>query len=221
MFEQSNGLHIFVFFKEPVSAKLVIPALRHWAVRLGLTKFEIFPTNDGTGGFHVQERCLWPDLGRVAPAEKPSISMAARLCRKRRCFRIEGMRITAEDLPKQESKQQESKSQSRQIPMALQAAIDSIGPYPFDPIEGKRHRSPVTASIIWQLRDLGFDADAIETNGRGSWAFCSQRGANRSLSGDIARIIQNYDLRHSNKDAQSTPLQIQSSAEFINDFVPP
>ena len=47
---KSGGLHIFVFFKEPVPAKLVIPILKYWATRLGLKKFEIFPTNDGTSG---------------------------------------------------------------------------------------------------------------------------------------------------------------------------
>jgi hypothetical protein len=47
---KSGGLHLFVFFKEPVPAKLIIPILKYWASRLGLKKFEIFPTNDGSSG---------------------------------------------------------------------------------------------------------------------------------------------------------------------------
>ena len=48
----------FVFFEEPVPAKLIVPVLEYWAARLGLKKFEIFPTNDGSREtFHGQWRC--------------------------------------------------------------------------------------------------------------------------------------------------------------------
>lgn len=195
----------------------MIPALRHWAVRLNPAKFEIFPTNDGTSGEFSRAIAMpygptWdvlPEQAAIGPHGGSALLDHA-------FFRIQ--RLTAEDLPKpQESKPQES----RKIPMALQAAIDSMGPYPIDPIEGKRHRSPVTASIIWQLRDLGFDADTIETTVEGRGPFVRYEEANRSLSGDIARIIKSYDLRHPNKAPHAPPLQIQSSAEFITNFTPP
>src|SRR5262249_52609785 len=50
---KSCGLHLFVFFKEPVKAELVIPALHYWAARLRLGKrdYEVFPTSAGEDKF--------------------------------------------------------------------------------------------------------------------------------------------------------------------------
>jgi hypothetical protein len=42
---KSGGLHLVVFFKEPVRAELVISALKYMAVRLGLKNFEVFPSS--------------------------------------------------------------------------------------------------------------------------------------------------------------------------------
>jgi hypothetical protein len=45
---KSNGAHCWVFFKEPVPAKLVIAKLKQWAAALGLSaKTEIFPKQHG------------------------------------------------------------------------------------------------------------------------------------------------------------------------------
>ena len=82
----------------------------------------------------------------------------------------------------------------------------STGPYPGG------DRSPIVASIIWQLRDLGFDADAIETavEGRGPFQRYDE-DKSKSLSRDIARLIQKYDLRHPNK---------KTKVEVCTDIVP-
>src|SRR6516225_11404109 len=55
---KSAGLHLFVFFKEPVKAELVIPALHYWAARLGFEKkdYEVFPTSAGEDKF---TRAIW------------------------------------------------------------------------------------------------------------------------------------------------------------------
>ena len=130
---KSSGLHLFVFFKEPVSAKLVIPALRHWAVRLNLAKFEIFPTNDGTTGEFSRAIAMpYGPTWDVLPEQAVLGPHGGSALLEHAFFRIQ--RLTAEDLPKPQGKPQES----RKIPMPLQTAIDSMGPYPFDPIEGKR-----------------------------------------------------------------------------------
>jgi hypothetical protein len=129
-------------------------------------------------------------------------------------YLAEKMRITAADLPEipKEFPQQEA----RKIPLALQTAILSTGPYPGS------DRSPVTASIIWQLRDLGFDADAIKdtVEGHGPFARYDDREKPKDLKADIDRIITKYDLRHPNNKIVST-FSMQSSAEFITNFVPP
>jgi hypothetical protein len=128
-------------------------------------------------------------------------------------YLAEKIRITAAELPEipKESPQQEA----RKIPLALQTAILSTGPYPGN------DRSPITASIIWQLCDLGFDADAIKDTVEGRGPFTRYGGEkNKSLEDDIARIISKYDLRHPNSRNASS-LFMQSSAEFITNFVPP
>jgi len=46
---KSGGLHLFVFFKEPVRGELIVAALHYWAARLGFEKkdYEVFPTSTG------------------------------------------------------------------------------------------------------------------------------------------------------------------------------
>jgi hypothetical protein len=129
-------------------------------------------------------------------------------------YLAEKMRITAAELPEipKESPQQES----RKIPLALQTAILSTGPYPGN------DRSPITASIIWQLRDLGFDADAIKdaVEGHGPFARYDDREKPKDLKADIDRVINKYDLRHPNGKIVPA-FSMQSSVEFVTNFVPP
>ena len=118
---KSGGLHIFVFFKEPISAKLIIPALRYWAGRLGLPKFEIFPTNDGTTDSLSRAIAMpyGPTWDVLTPQEALGANGGSALL-EQAISSITGMRVTVEDLPKQES----SQKTQHQIPLALQTAID-------------------------------------------------------------------------------------------------
>jgi AAA domain len=211
---KSTGLHIFVFFKEPVPAKLIIPILRYWASRLRLKKFEIFPTNDGTSGEFSRAIAMpYGATWDVLPEQSARNEGGNAMLLDTFLSVAEQKKITADDLPKppKESTQQSS----RQIPLHLQAAIDSVGPYPGG------DRSRITASIIWQLRDLGFDATAIEDAVKDRGPFNHYVEKKTSLKRDIDRLIDKYDLRHPNKKAKVEALPFQSSAEFVTNFVPP
>jgi len=213
---KSGGLHLFVFFKEPVRAELIVPALHYWAARLGFEKkdYEVFPTS--TGEDKSTRAISMPYGDRFVDALPEQSALAGhgnRQLLENFLYLAEKMRITGAELPQipKESAQQES----RKIPLYLQAAIDSAGPYP----DGDR--SPLTASIIWQLRDLGFDEDVIKDTVEGRGPFTRYGGEkNKSLEDDIARIMSKYDQRHPNSRNVS-PLFMQSSAEFITNFVPP
>src|SRR5215471_4900564 len=212
---KSCGLHLFVFFKEPVKAELVIPALHYWAARLGFEKkdYEVFPTSAGEDKFTRAISMPYGNTFDVLPEQSALAGHGNRQLLEDCLYLAEKMRITGAELPEipKESAQQES----RKIPLYLQAAIDSAGPYP----DGDR--SPLTASIIWQLRDLGFDEDVIKDTVEGRGPFTRYGGEkNKSLEDDIARIISKYDLRHPNS-RNASPLFMQSSAEFITNFVPP
>jgi hypothetical protein len=208
---KNAGLHLFVFFKEPVSADLVRPVLHHMAIRLGFKKYEVFPTSAGedkfTRAISMPYGNTWDQLAHQH-ALRPGPMLLEEFIAV-----AEKMRITTAELPEipKGSPQQEA----RKIPLALQTAIHSAGPYPGG------DRSPITASIIWQLRDLGFDVDDIKTAVEGRGPFTRYGGeSNKSLEDDVARIISKYDLRHPNRKIAS-PLFMQSSAEFITNFVPP
>jgi hypothetical protein len=197
---KSSGLHLFVFFKEPIRAELIIPALRIWTSRLGLKKFEIFPTSSGedhlSRAVSMPYGATWdqfPDQCALGPNANAWVLDHC-------VVHIEGMKITAAELPKPQPEQR-----SRKIPLHLQIAIDSLGPYPFD------DRSSVTASIMWALRDLGFDADEIKTRVEGRGPFVRYTEDKKSLDADIARIINKYDIAHPNKKAK---------VEICTDIVP-
>ena len=210
---KSGGLHLFVFFKEPVPAKLIVPVLKYWATRLGLKKFEIFPTNDGSSGNFSRAVAMPYGATWNALAEQNALNGIGNAMLLD-AFLTTVKPISADELPEipKESQQQQK---SRQIPPYLQAAIDSVGPYPFG------DRSPITASIIMKLYDIGFDAAAIEAAVEHHGPFVRyDEDKGKSLRDDIARLIAKYDESHPNK-AQTPPLQIQSSAEFIGDFIPP
>ena len=65
---------------------------------------------------------------------------------------------------------------------------------------------------------MGFDTVQIQEAVEGRGSFNRYEEKSRSLGGEIARIIAKYEIKAT---AQPPPLQIQSSAEFINDFIPP
>ena len=207
---KSTGLHIFAFFQKPVPAELVRPALRTWATQLRLKEFEIFPTNDGTSGEFSRAIAMpYGATWNVLPEQNALNGLGNAILLD--TFLSAVKKITADDLSEP---QKESQRQSRKIPLYLQTAINSVGPYP----DGDR--SPIIASIIWQLCELGFDADAIEAAVKDRGPFTRYEEKGKSLEADIARLIAKYDERHPNK-AQAPPLQIQSSAEFVGDFIPP
>jgi len=213
---KSGGLHLFVFFKEPVKAELVIPALHYMAARLGFEKkdYEVFPTSAGEDKFSRAISMPYGNMFDVLPEQSALAGHGNRQLLETCLYLAEKMRITAAELPEipKESPQQES----RRIPLALQTAILSTGPYPGN------DRSPITASIIWQLRDLGFDADGIKTavEGHGPFARYDDKEKPKDLKADIDRIITKYDLRHPN--SRIVPkFSMQSSAEFVTNFVPP
>ena len=114
-------------------------------------------------------------------------------------------KITAADLPKP---QKESQQQSRQIPLYLQGAINAFVP--------EKDRSNYCWSVLLHLTGLGFDRVQICNAVRGKGAFVRYDEKSRSLEADVDRAL----AQNLNKTTQA-PLQIQSSAEFIGDFIPP
>ena len=124
---KSAGLHIFVFFKEAVSAKLIIPILKYWATRLGLKKFEIFQTNDGTFG-NFSRAVAMPYGGTWNALAEQNALNSGRQRHVAGYFPRYSQTDFADELPEipKESQQQQS---SRQIPLYLQAAINSFVPY--------------------------------------------------------------------------------------------
>jgi hypothetical protein len=202
---KSAGLHLFVLFKEPVPAELVIPALRLWATQLGLKGFEVFPTSAGADKLTRAVAMPYGPTWDALPEQHFLGPTGNAWLLDDFISHAEGHKATTEDLPKPE-KESAQKQKSRKIPLSLQAAIDSMGPYPGG------DRSPVVASIIWQLRDLGFDTDEIRVavEHRGPFArYDEDKG--KSLRDDIARIISKYDDRHPNKKAK---------VEICTDIVP-
>ena len=77
-------------------------------------------------------------------------------------------------------------------------------------------RSNYCWSVLLHLASLGFDKIQICDAVRGKGAFVRYDEKSRSLEADVDRA----SAQNPNKTAQA-PLQIQSSAEFINDFIPP
>jgi len=213
---KSGGLHLFVFFNEPVKAELVIPVLHSMATRLGFMKgeYEVFPTSSGENKFTRGVSMPYGNTFNVMPRQNVLSESGNAQLLENCLYLAEKMRITAAELPEipKESPQQES----RKIPLALQTAILSTGPYPGN------DRSPITASIIWQLRDLGFDADAIKdaVEGHGPFARYDDREKPKDLKADIDRVINKYDLRHPNGKIVPA-FSMQSSVEFVTNFVPP
>jgi hypothetical protein len=127
---------------------------------------------------------------------------------------IERARITADQLP-QIPKGNGEDHEARKIPLALQAAINSVGPYPGG------HRTPVTASIIWWLFDRGFDADEIKERVEGRGPFLHYKEKKSKLTKDIERIRKKWAKANPDKGEEQTPLPMQSTMEFVSNFTPP
>jgi hypothetical protein len=210
---KSGGLHLFIFFKEPISAERVIPALYYLAQKLGLKKYEIFPTRakvepgEFSRGISMPYGPTWDKVS----SQNGMLAAGGAMSQNEFVEHAEASRITASELPEAPK----ASSSTPKIPLYLQAAIDSSGPYP----DGDRNR--VTASIIWGLFDRGLGSDEIRTlvEHRGPFVRYDEKG--RSLKDDIARIGNEYLKRNPNKKGAQAPIQIQSSAEFVTNFTPP
>jgi hypothetical protein len=214
---KSCGLHLFVVFKEPVEAARVIPALRYMAQRLGLKDFEIFPSSAEVeaGGNTRAVAMPYGAQWDVLPEQSLLTGHGNRQLLEDCLFVIERARITADQLPEVPKTDGEDKT-ARKIPLYLQVAINSHGPYP------NNDRSPVCASIIWQLAERGVSADEIQTMVENRGPFVRYNENNRSLKRDIKSILERYVTAHPDKGAaQAPPLPIQSSVEFVTNFVPP
>jgi hypothetical protein len=214
---KSGGLHLFVFFKEPVPADKVIPALRVWAGMLGLTKYEIFPSSaqadpeHNTRAISMPYGATWNELYEQAF----STAIGGSELPEDAAHDFDKWRITADELPvPQQSNGHDTTA--KKIPLALQAAIYSVGPYP------NNDRSPVAASIIWQLAERGLNAEEIQAAVEGHGPFVRYDENNRNLKKDVLRIFERYVTAHPNgQTAKAPPLPIQSSTEFVSNFTPP
>ena len=202
---KSTGLHIFIFFKEPVPAELVRPALRTWATQLKLNKFEIFPSSTGEDKFTRAIAMPYGPTWDALPEQCARNSGGNAMLLDTFLFVAEQEKITADDLPKP---QKESGQQSRQIPLYLQGAINAFVP--------DTARSNHCWSVLLHLASLGFDKTQMCDAVRGKGAFVRYEEKSRSLEDEVDRALQ----QKPNKTAHA-PLKIQSSAEFINDFIPP
>jgi hypothetical protein len=220
---KSGGLHLFIFFKEPVRAERIIPVLHSMAARIGFNKgeYEVFPTSVGENKLTRGISMPYGSTFNVLPDQCALSESGNAQLLDNALFLIDRMRIAANELP--EIPKEAPQQKSREIPLALQVAIDSQGPYPVD-ATGKAHRAPICGSIIAQLRALGLDADSIKSAVEGRGPFSHYTEKNSNLGDDITRIISWYDQRHSNQKeskSQLPPFHMQSSAEFIAGFIPP
>lgn len=174
---KSTGLHVFVFLKEPIPAKLLRPALQIWASLLGLKKFEIFPTNDGTSGDFSRAIAMpYGATWTVLPEQHALNAIGNALLLDSFLFTVK--KITADDLPEP---QKELQRQSRQIPLYLQGAINAFVP--------EKDRSNYCWSILLHLVSLGFDKIQICDAVRGKGAFVRYDEKSRSLEQDVDRAL--------------------------------
>jgi AAA domain len=196
---KSSGLHLFIFFKEPVPAEQVIPALRFMAMRLRLKDYDVFPSSaevDGGGNTRAVSMpygAQWNDGNGNGLPEQHALNFAGNPVTLEDCLDvIEQMRIGADDLP-QAPKSDAEDQEVKKIPLALQTAIDSLGPYP------NNDRSPVTASIIWLLAERGFTAEEIQSTVEDRGPFVRYNENNRNLKRDIKKILERYITAHPDK----------------------
>ena len=122
MVSKSAGLHLCIFFKEPANAELVISSLKYMAARLGLKKFEIFPTSakvDAEQGKNTRAVSMpyGPTWDLLAPQNLLTGHGNAQLLED--CLSsIELTRITANELPEMPT-DSKSNGTSRDIPLHL------------------------------------------------------------------------------------------------------
>jgi hypothetical protein len=203
---KSGGLHLFVFFKEPVPADKVIPALRVWAGMLGLTKYEVFPSSaqadaeHNTRAISMPYGATWNELYEQAFTnatggyELPEDVLDD----------FDKWQITADELPQPQQVNGQDQG-AKKIPLALQVAIYSVGPYPGN------DRSPICASIISQLAAHDLNADEIQAVVEGHGPFVRYDENNRNLKKDVLRIHERYVTAHPNAKAK---------VEICTDIVP-
>ena len=190
---KSGGLHLFAFFKEPVPAELVIPALRSMATRLGLNKYKIFPTSVGENKLTRAVAMPYGARWDVLPDQALITGHGNRQLLEECFVWLDRARITPAELPKP----QESKQQSRQLPLYMQGAIAAI--------VSEKDRSNYCWSIFQQLINLGFDQDQIIEAVKDRGAFIRYTENNRSLEADVARAFEKYNRENPNKKTKVKP----------------
>jgi hypothetical protein len=93
------GWHLFVFFKEPVRAELVIPVLRFMALRQGFVKYRLFPSGTGPEelmrGVAMPYGPVWKALAEQCARSETGNAMLAREF----VYYVEDRRITPAELP--------------------------------------------------------------------------------------------------------------------------
>jgi hypothetical protein len=176
------------------------------AVDIGLKNFEIFPSS-ATVEPEKNTRAVAMPYGaqwEVLPEQSLLTGHGNSQLLEASLLFIEPARITVDQLPVPPQTNGEDKS-APQIPLALQAAIYSQGPYPGN------DRSPICASIIWQLAERGLSADAIQSTVEDHGPFVRYNENNRSLKRDIKTILERYVTAHPNAKAK---------VEICTDIVP-
>lgn len=95
---KSGGVHLYVFFKEPVPAKLVRARLGEWAILVGYGGSEIFPKQDEL--LNGQDTGNWINMPyfEAAATERYGILNGKPLDLEAYCDRAELLRITEEQL---------------------------------------------------------------------------------------------------------------------------
>jgi hypothetical protein len=215
---KSSGLHLFIFFREPVSADQAIRALHYMAGKLGFAKgeYEIFPTSANGSEFCRAVAMPYGAQWDVLPEQCYLTGHGNQQLLGTFIAAAERDAITAKQLPRG-TQEQEGKAngqdKERKVPLALQAAINSVGPY---------DRSALAASIIYWMTEAGFGAEQIKTHCENRGPFLHYTEKNTSLDKDIKRVRAEFFKRHPDKAKDQEPaLEVQSTAEFVNNFVPP
>jgi hypothetical protein len=208
---KSGGLHLFVVFKEPAEAATVILALKYMAQRLGLKDYEVFPSSPtieasgNTRAVAMPYGAQWD----VLPEQSLLTGHGNSTLLEHSLLLIELARITVDQLPLPPKTNGEDKS-APQIPLALQAAIYSQGPYP------NNDRSSICASIIWQLAERGLNEDEIQTMVEDHGPFVRYNENNRNLKRDIKNIFERYATAHPDKmEAEVPPPEVLDAGDDL------
>jgi hypothetical protein len=98
---KSGGLHLFVFFKEPTPATIIVPCLHYMAKQLGLKKYEIFPSSPTTkpGEYTKAINMPYGNTWDLLPEQHMLSSSGHAQLLKDCLYTIESARITVDQLP--------------------------------------------------------------------------------------------------------------------------